>query len=789
MTAAWLWARSELRTRWRAWLVLGLLAGATFGLAGAGFAGARRTSVALPRYGEASHAPDVAVLANDPSFDAKKRRAVAALPEVRAVYPFLVAIGIEAKPTTDGGGLIPVTDAGSRLMGGIIIHGRATNPARPDEVVVDQNLQRKYHLDIDTSMTISQHASPQEIAQLPPGLLAPGVDPNFSQTLRVVGISKSVSSEANWAPSSGFYAKYSHRLAGFVNEFATLKHGPADLAKFRHDVAHIVGHPVNVESFAELVGLPKVKNILRVEEQGLLLFALAVLVVGGVLIGQALARAVSAGAAELPTWRTIGADRSIAVRALVMPAIGTAIVAAATGPAVATALSPWFPISEGRRYDLDVGFHADWVVLGLAAAAVAVAVLTTALFAAVWAASGRRSRTPTPSTAGKWAARTGLPPALAVGSRLAVEPGRGRLAVPVRSALVGAIVGVLGVVGCFTFRAGLIDAAASPQRSGVVWNFVVASGEGLVATKDITTITHDRDVEGVLHAVWYRAVRINGVTTPTFAITSLKGALAPVVLSGEAPHTTDEIAFGPGTLRELKLHIGQRIPIGEKPGRTATIVGTALLPASSHTDYDQSAWMTAAGVESLLGPPSRLDPNDFKDYVLVKWAKGAHVPAAEQGFDGLSGGHYYSAPATLPAAVVSLGDLRSLPLSLGIFFALLASATVAHALVTTVRRRRQELAILRSIGFTRRQSRVAIAWQATLIAMAGIIVGAPLGIVAGRFVWRRLADNFPVVYTPPLALVAVIVVIPVALLMANLLAAGPARAAARIHPAEALRAE
>ena len=280
-----------------------------------------------------------------------------------------------------------------------------------------------------------------------------------------------------------------------------------------------------------MVGLPKVKNILRVEEDGLLLFALAVLLVGGVLIGQALARAVSAGG-ELATWRAIGADRGMVVRALMLPAFATAAVGAATGIGVAIVLSARFPISQARRYDLDLGTHADWFVLGLAAAAIVTAVIATALVSAVWAATARRSRNPTPSTAGRWAARAGLPPALAVGSRLAVEPGRGRRAVPVRSALVGALVGVLGVVGCFTFRAGLTDAADSPQRSGIVWNFVVGSGEGLVAPKDLATITDDHDVAGVLHAVWYRAVRINGVTTPTFATTTLKGGLAPVVLSG-----------------------------------------------------------------------------------------------------------------------------------------------------------------------------------------------------------------------------------------------------------------
>ena len=126
---------------------------------------------------------------------------------------------------------------------------------------------------------------------------------------------------------------------------------------------------------------------------------------------------------------------------------------------------------------------------------------------------------------------------------------------------------------------------------------------------------------------------------------------------------------------------------------------------------------------------------------------------------------------------------------LGIFFALLAAGTVMHTLVTTVRRRRHDLAVLRSFGFTRRQSRLAIAWQATLFAILGVVIGVPLGIVTGRVLWRWLADDFPVVYVAPLALVAVILVVPVAIAVANALAAWPARSAVRIRPAEALRVE
>jgi predicted lysophospholipase L1 biosynthesis ABC-type transport system permease subunit len=223
------------------------------------------------------------------------------------------------------------------------------------------------------------------------------------------------------------------------------------------------------------------------------------------------------------------------------------------------------------------------------------------------------------------------------------------------------------------------------------------------------------------------------------------------------------------------------------------VVGVALLPASSHTEYDQSAWMTNTALDRVV--PKGAGPEFFEDYLLVRWRPGADVAAATRRMDARAaaairqGGEADSAPATMPTAVVSLGELRGLPLWLAVFFALLASATVAHALVTTVSRRGHDLAILRSIGFTRRDSRLAIAWQSTMLAIVGLLVGVPLGIIVGRGLWKQTAEDFPVVYVPPLALFGVLLVVPVAIAIANVLAAGPAHAATRVRPAEALRTE
>jgi ABC-type antimicrobial peptide transport system permease subunit len=99
------------------------------------------------------------------------------------------------------------------------------------------------------------------------------------------------------------------------------------------------------------------------------------------------------------------------------------------------------------------------------------------------------------------------------------------------------------------------------------------------------------------------------------------------------------------------------------------------------------------------------------------------------------------------------------------------------------------LAVLRALGLTRRQSRLVVVTQASLLAAIGIVFGIPLGLALGRVLWHAAADMTPFAYEPPIALVALLLIAPVALLAANLLAAWPARRAARLHAGQILRTE
>jgi predicted lysophospholipase L1 biosynthesis ABC-type transport system permease subunit len=702
-----------------------------------------------------------------------------------AVYPFFLGFltSIEL-PMGAESSLIPHTTQTLHELALPLVDGRQPDPRRADEIVVNEVMRRKYGLEIGSTVVYAQQLPP-DLSQLPPGLL-PKEPKSFRQTMRVVGILKSTTPSEDQAPSVGFYRKYRDNLVGVTNEFVDLKRGERDFAKFQHEVQRITGRPTNVELAATLFGVNKVTEVGDVEQRGLLLFAAAVLIGAGALVGQALVRAVSAGAADLPTWRAMGADRGVVVRALVLPTFVTAAVGAVIAVVLAIALSPRFPIALTRRYELDIGFHADWLVLGLGALLLVVAVLATAWATAEIRIRRREVDRPRPSLAARLTGSVNLSPPLLIGSQLAVEPGRGRRAVPVRSALVGAVVGVLGVVGCLTFRAGLSDAVNDPSRSGIVWDMAVAA-DGQVPARDVARINDRPDVAASSDALWARAVRIAGVPTPTWGVRPLKGTMRMVVLDGRLPRTTGEIALAPETMEKLRARIGQDVDVGVDD-RATRVVGRVLVPASSHTDYDESGLMTHAGLARAL--PKDAGAELTEDWILVRARRGADAARLRAQLTELAGRRqYFAEPAKLPDAVDSLGQLRSLPFALAIFFGLLAIATVAHALVTTVRRRRVDLAVLRSLGFTKRDSRVAIAWQATLIAIVGLVIGVPLGIFTGRFLWRQLAESFPVVYAPPLALVAVLLVVPVAIAIANLVAAGPAHAATRIRPARVLRSE
>ena len=71
-----------------------------------------------------------------------------------------------------------------------------------------------------------------------------------------------------------------------------------------------------------------------------------------------------------------------------------------------------------------------------------------------------------------------------------------------------------------------------------------------------------------------------------------------------------------------------------------------------------------------------------------------------------------------------------------------------HLLVTSIRRRRRDLAVLKVVGFVPGQLRRTILWQANTITVVALLLGVPVGTVIGRGVWLLFAHQIGVFAAP-----------------------------------------
>src|SRR5204863_2825279 len=103
-----------------------------------------------------------------------------------------------------------------------------------------------------------------------------------------------------------------------------------------------------------------------------------------------------------------------------------------------------------------------------------------------------------------------------------------------------------------------------------------------------------------------------------------------------------------------------------------------------------------------------------------------------------------------------------------------ALGTLVHTLISSVRRRGRDLAILRTLGFKRTQVMGTVAWQSGTLAAVALAIGVPTGVLLGRLAWDLFADRLGVIVEPVIAWGAVVLVIPATIGLAVLVGGGPA---------------
>jgi predicted lysophospholipase L1 biosynthesis ABC-type transport system permease subunit len=525
-----------------------------------------------------------------------------------------------------------------------------------------------------------------------------------------------------------------------------------------------------------------------VQALALLLFGVILAATMLVIVGQSIARQVHTGSGDFPVLRALGTSPGQLFAVAFVPGALVAASGMLLAVPAAYGLSALTPIGLARQAEVSPGPSFDAAIL-LGGAAAVVLLLTGRAAITAWRVTRRSTGMPAAtvsglaSRAGRRMAHAGFPPTAVSGVRLAFEPGRDRTAVPVRSAIVGTTAALAAVMAAVVFGSSLAHVIADPAAAGWTWDLVVGSPHsGDISAQTERKLRQNPDVSGFAMTAMAET-QLGGRRVTVVGMRSVLGDVAPPVLAGRLPNGPGEIALGGRELRTLHKNVGDQITARTARGPvTLHIVGQVVVAPDI---TNEQVPLGGGGLMALTGAAAlsseRLPRNVFP-VQLRRPADHAAIARLKQQFPGSV------LPAVPPPEIRNLQGVSGLPLALALLLTLLATGTVAHALVTSVHRRRRELAILKTVGFVARQVRATVAWQATAIAGASLAIGLPLGIAAGRLAWVFFADQVAIEPLPvisPLVLLA----IPAIIVLANAIAAFPARTAAHTQPATVLRAE
>ena len=799
MRAVWLRVRTGLRQDWRGPVVLALITALMGAVVLVALAGARRTDSAVSRFLAYSGPTEGQVAGVSPEAMAK----IAALPSVAYTErgALMLALPVSGQGIHRPGGVISWALIHSPPQAhAILVAGRRAAPTRVTEAMINESAAQVLHARVGSVIRLGGYR-PDQLQQVLNGPV-PLRPPVALPAVRVTGIIRQPSdlsqsgapADVTFTSTGAIYltGAFYHRFAGSVGNFYGmafhLKRGLAGLPAFRAEVRRVAGPQAQIELGSDdATAAADAERGTSLQAFALALFGASVAVALLVIVAQSIARLTYTSADDFPVLRALGGSRWQLFAVAVAPGALVAVAGMALAVPAAYGLSVFTPIGLARRAEITPGFSFDPVVLLGGAAVLAVALAGRAGLSALHVARSRGAQAAGPggrgSRAARWLAQLGFPPTAVSGVRLAFEPGRDRSAVPVRSAILGTVVALAAVITALVFGSSLTHLIADPVVAG--WNWDVAVGNphsGDTSAQTVPKLRANPHVAGFT-ATALGDVQVGAQDVPVVGLRPVRGQVGPPVLAGRLPTAAGEIALSGGELRALHQHVGGQITARAAHGpATLHVVGQVVL--SPEITNEQVA-LGGGGVMTMAGA-KRVSRVPMPVNVFLVRLRSPAGPAALASLNRQFPGVVL--PAVAPPEVRAVQGVSSLPLALALLLTLLAIGTVGHTLVTSVRRRRRDLAILKTIGFAGRQVRATVAWQATAIAATGLLIGVPLGLAAGRWAWTLFANGFsiePVTVLSPLLLLA----LPAVLALANAVAAVPAAAAAHTQPAVVLRAE
>jgi len=800
MRAVWLRVRVGLRQDWRSPLVLALITGLMGSLVLVSLAGARRTDTAVPRF-LAWSGPTEGDVAGVPLRTLDR---IGRLPGVAYSEPgafMLMTASPAGHPAVGRPGQVTTwalirNPPQSRA---IIVAGRRPSPSRADEIMINETAARILGAHVGSMIQLRGFRPDQLMPVLNNEVLHPTVT---LPDVRVTAIIRTPTDLGDsGAPSdviftgtgslfltAAFYYRFAGSVANIPGLGFHLDRGLAGLPAFESAANRLTGHRAQFELGSDAAtAAAAAQRGTSLQALALLLFGIIVALALLVIVGQSVGRLAYIASDDFPVLRALGSSRGQLIAVALAPGALVAAAGMVLAIPAAYALSVFTPVGLARQAEISPGFSFD--ARTLLGGAILLTLLLTARAALAAQRVARRQADTTARSRGRgsriarWMARQGFPSPAVTGIRLAFEPGSDRTAVPVRSAVLGTALALGAVIAALVFGSSLAHVIDDPRLAG--WNWDVAVGNphsGDTSAQTIPRLRADASLAGFT-ATALGGGAIGGQDVPVVGIRTLRGHVVPPLLDGRLPRGPREIALSGGELRALHRTVGGLVRARTTRGVVALrITGQVVL--SPEITNEQVA-LGSGGVMTLAGAAtlSRV-PLPVNVYLVTLRHPGdlAAMARLKREFPGVV------LPAVPPPEVREVRGVNDLPLALASVLTLLAVGTIAHTLVTSVRRRRRDLAILKALGFVGRQVRASVAWQAPAIAGAGLIVGLPLGAAAGRWAWTALAQAFAIEPVPIIS-AGLLLAVPAVLVLANAVAAIPARTAARTQPAVVLRTE
>jgi putative ABC transport system permease protein len=796
--------RAELRRRWRSWLAIALLISVVGGLVLAATAAGRRTESAFPTF-VAAHGFDADVYTTQPVPKIAKIPGVSSATEV---------IGEDnGQPTCDcthpinpadlGVIVVPRTDGRSFFK---LVSGHLPDPSAPNQVLATFTLQQD-GVHLGTVIHVPLYAASQ-VSAYNNAVGAPPKPRGPTVALRVVGFEAAeFEFPAGATPSYDLYATPAfartvlpRTAVGYVY-FVRLRHGAAGLARFEVEARPLSG----VEGYgSQSEQAASVETSIHPQAIGWWILAALAGLVGVAVVGQGLARQSIVESEDYPTMAAMGVDRRQLVTLGVLRNLVVGLAGAVGAVALAIVLSPIAPLGEARVAESSTGISFDALVLPLGALATVAIVLALGVWPAARAARALRSDdravTSRPSVLAGHLVAVGARPSAVIGVRNALERRSGGATVPVGSALLGTVLAVIALCGTAVFGASLSHLTATPRLYGDPFqiNFTDPEG-GPPSPALLRSLERDGAVTAITHGIAIEA-SVNKLPVGGIAVTAIRGRPLLSSVNGHLPSGDGQIGLGATTMHQVGAHLGSvvhvtvSLPSGKERTVPFRVVSQVSFPVLGGVlSLGTGVVFTIAGYEAAVCPPGPKQAVCQQEVEATAAGSGLLISVVTGPKGQAAVDHYldtYQSAAALPVTPTSLinfGEAVNFPLLFGAMLAVFGAATLAHLLVVSVSRRRREVGLLKVVGFVNGQVASTVAWQATTLAIVGIVIGVPLGVIAGQAVWRAFANNLGAVPVSVVPIWLIGVVVAGVLVVANLIAVAPALVATRSKPGELLR--